>query len=80
MDQITPQYLRSRLPRLDLQQCASGVYTIIASHNDGRWAVYVGNSTNLPERIKRHVLEIQVVRNSEWYLALPSHTVDHFKM
>ena len=48
MDQITPQYLRSRLPHLDFQQCA-----IIASHNDGRWAVYVGNSTNLPERIKR---------------------------
>ena len=63
MDKITPKSLRAGLPRIDIQQRASGVYTTIASHKDGRWALYVGSSSNLPERIKRHVFDIQAVRN-----------------
>ena len=63
MHHITPQDLRTSLPPLDRQQHAGGVYVMIASHNDGRYAVYVGSSINLSERIKRHVSDIQIVRN-----------------
>ena len=62
MAKISRKSLRIGLPRLNIQQRAAGIYIIIASHQDGRWALYVGLSRSLGERIKRHVCSVRAVR------------------
>ena len=62
-DQITPKSLRSGLPRINFEQRTAGIYSIIGSHKDSRCALYVGSSGNVPERIMRHVWNIQALRN-----------------
>lgn len=54
IDKITPESHRAGIPQANINQGAL-VHLIIANHGDGRWAFYVGSSSHLGERIKRHV-------------------------
>ena len=59
---ITPESLRNRMSRAKTKISGYGMYLIIGSHSDGRWALYIGTSSQLGRRIKTHALCVRAVR------------------
>ena len=65
-DTVHPADLLHLLPRYTRhasQTIVGAIYVIIGSHQDGRWLVYVGSSSNLASRLIRHAYVKNGIRN-----------------